>query len=98
MECRGLLLIEQAEAAFNQVFQPLGEACCWSAVNNVMIQADRQAEIFSDGDVSIHDARLLNNAPQGELKRLACCRDRPAYTWPKHADGCDAARSGEAFA
>src|SRR6266851_5106221 len=49
-------------AALNQFFQPLGEACCWSTVDRLVIKADRQTQIVPDGDVPVNDPRLLANA------------------------------------
>src|SRR5947208_15821772 len=40
--------IEKTIAALNQFFQPLGEACRRSAINNLVIKADRQTQIVPD--------------------------------------------------
>ena len=36
-------------------FQPLGEACRRSTVDQIMIQANRQTKIFPYGDVPVND-------------------------------------------
>lgn len=40
--------LSEAVTTFDQFFQPRGEACCWNAVDEIMIQADRETEIFPD--------------------------------------------------
>ena len=43
--CRGRHLVEQAEAALNQVFQPLDEARCQGSIDDIMIKTDREAQV-----------------------------------------------------
>src|ERR1700693_4538476 len=51
-------------AALNQVFEPLGEACRRSAIDNIVIKTNRQAQIVPDSYVPINDTRLLADAAQ----------------------------------
>src|SRR6266487_2147268 len=73
-------------AAFDQFFQPLGEACCRCAIDDLVIKADRQTQIVPDGQVPVNDSRLLTHAAH---RHHEWCRggyrDAPARTVPKHA-------------
>src|SRR5258708_31694732 len=53
--------VAQTIAALDQVFQPLGEACCRSAIEHLVIKTDRQTEIVPDSYVPVNDTRLLAN-------------------------------------
>src|SRR5262249_51454850 len=57
-----LLLAGQAVAAFDQFFQPLGETCRLGAIDHVVIKADRQAQVFADGDLPVDHPRLFADA------------------------------------
>jgi hypothetical protein len=53
----------KAVATFNQFFQSLGEACCRSPVDNIVIKTDRQAQILPQSEVPIKDlGRLWRNS------------------------------------
>ena len=92
----GLLRIDRGVvetiAALNQFFQPLSEACCWSAVDRLVIKADRQTQIVPDGDVPVNDHRLLTNAAHRNPEGMGGERDSPSGPFPKHPDCCEAHR------
>ena len=73
-------------AALNQFLQPLSEACCWSAVDRLVIKADRQTQIFPDGDVPVNDPRLLANAAHRNPEGMGGERDSLSGPFPKHAN------------
>src|SRR2546428_2614010 len=78
--------VAQTIATLNQFFQPLGEACCRSAVNNIVIKTERQAQIVPDGDGPVHHTWFLRNAAHRHHERCrGGYRDAPARTVPKHA-------------
>src|SRR2546423_13811782 len=79
-------------AALNQFFQPLGEAYCRSAIDRLVIKADRQAQIFADGDVPVNDPRLLTNAAHRHPEGMGGERNSPSSPFPKHPHCCDAHR------
>src|SRR5260221_369681 len=78
--------VEKTIAALNQFFQPLGEACCRSPIDHLVIKADRQTQIVPDGDVPINDPRLLANAAHRHPEGMGVgWRNAPATPFPKHA-------------
>src|SRR6266700_3724038 len=78
--------VEKTIAALNQFFQPLGETCRRSAVDDIVIKTDRQTQIVPDGDGPVHNTWFLRNAAH---RHHECCRrgyrDAPARAVPKHA-------------
>src|SRR5216683_4767508 len=85
--------VAQTVAALNQVFQPPCEPCCWSAVDRLVIKADRQTQIFTDGNVPVNNLRLLANAAHCNPEGVGGERDAPAGPLPKHPYGRQAHRS-----
>src|SRR5260370_6120852 len=79
-------------AALNQVFQLPCEACCRSAVDHLMIKADRQTEILPDDYAPVNDPRLLANAAHRNPEGMGGERNSPSSPFPKHPHGCDAHR------
>jgi len=78
--------VAQTIAALNQVFQPLGEACCRSAIEHLVIKTDRQTEIVPDSYVPVNDTRLLANAARRNRECVfGGWRDTPTCPFPKHA-------------
>src|SRR6266581_6778586 len=84
--------VEETIAALDQVFQPLGEACCRSAIDHIVIKTDRQTQIVPDGDVPINDPRLLTNAAHRNPEGMGGESNSPSSPFPKHPDCCDAHR------
>src|SRR5438105_6700529 len=84
--------VAQTIAAFDQFFQPLGETCCRSPVDRLVIKADRQTQIVPDGDVPVHDPRLLTNAAHRHPEGMGRERNSPSSPFPKHPHCCDAHR------
>ncbi len=78
--------VEKTIAALDQFFQPLGEACCWCAIDDIVIEADRQTQIVTYRDLPVNDPRFLANATYCHHER---CRrgywDAPARTVLKYA-------------
>jgi hypothetical protein len=79
------LLVAKTIAAFDQFFQPLGETGCRSSIDQIVIEAQRHAHVFADGDLPVDDAWFLGNATQSKIKRMVIDRDAPAGTLAKHA-------------
>src|SRR6266516_3115939 len=86
------LLVHQTIATLDQFLQPLGETCRRSAIDNSVIKADRQAQVFPDRDLPVNDPRLLANTTHYNSECWFGCRDAPACTLPKHAHCRDAHR------
>src|SRR6266852_9838845 len=82
--------VAETIAALNQVFQPLGETCRGSAVDRLVIKADRQTQIFPDGDVPVNDPRLLANTAHRHPEGMGGERDAPSGPFPKHPRCCHA--------
>src|SRR6266487_129914 len=85
--------VAETIVALDQFFEPLGETCCRSAIDHVVIKTDRQTEIVSDSYLPVNDAWLLAYAAHCHHE---CCRggyrDTSARTVPKHAYCRDAHR------
>src|SRR6266566_7866478 len=80
-------------AALNQVFQPLGEVCCRSTVDHLVIKTNRQTEIFPDGYVPVNDTLLHANTAHRNIECLGrAWRDAPSGTFPKHTNRREAHR------
>src|SRR6266699_151751 len=80
-------------AALNQFFQPLGEACCRSAVDHLMIKADRQTEIFPDSYAPVNDISFHANTAHRNIECLGGgWRDAPSGLFPKHTNRREAHR------
>src|SRR2546429_669101 len=77
--------VEKTIAALDQVFQPLGEARRRSAIDDIVIKTDRQAQILPQSDVPIDENRLLTNAAHRHHKCWEGWRDAPTCPFPKHA-------------
>src|SRR6266851_4107000 len=93
----GLLRLDrgviEAIAALNQVFQPLGEARCRSAVDHLVIKADRQTEIFPHGDAPVNDLSFHANPAHRNIEGLGGgWRDAPSGPFPKHPNRREAHR------
>src|SRR6266699_3973438 len=85
--------VAETIAALNQVFQPTCEACCRSAVDHLMIKADRQAEIFPDGYAPVNDTSFHTNAPHRNIECLGGgWRDAPSGPFSKHTNRREANR------
>jgi len=78
--------LNEAVAAFDQVFQPLGEASSRSAVDQIMIEAQGHAEVFADGYLPVDDTWLLREAAEGDVECTVFHWDSPTSIFPKHAD------------
>src|SRR2546423_3629201 len=76
--------VVETVAALNQVFQPLDEPSGWRAVDNIMIEAQRYAEIFPDGYLSVRDAWFFTDAAKGDIECMVVDRDAPTGPFPKH--------------
>src|SRR5437763_13713312 len=50
--------LSEAVATFDQLFQPLDEPSGGCAIDQIMIEAQGQAEIFADGNLPVDDAWL----------------------------------------
>src|SRR6266536_4707590 len=85
--------VAETIVALDQFFEPLGETCCRSAIDHVVIKTDRQTEIVSDSYLPVNDTWLLAYAAHCHHE---CCRggyrDAPARTVLKHAHCRDAHR------
>src|SRR6266702_773519 len=78
--------LAEAIATFDQLSQSRTEASCRGTVDQTMIEAQRHAQVFADGDLPIDDPRFLNDAAQGNIKGMVVDRDTPAATFAKHPD------------
>src|SRR6266480_4891574 len=76
--------VDQTVAAFDQFFQPLSETCCRSSIDQIMIEAQGQAEVVTDDDVPVDDAWILSDTTQGKIKGTLSERDAPTSTFAKH--------------
>src|SRR6266536_3011230 len=79
--------LAEAIPTLDQFFQALDEACSWRAINDVVINTHRQAQIVANLDAPVHDPRLLGNAAERNFKRMHPERDRPTAASPKHPNG-----------
>src|SRR5512135_1324294 len=84
IERKTRIQVHQAIAALDQFFQALGEASRRSAIDQSVIKANRQAQVFPDSDLSVHDPRLLANATHCNSECWFGWRHAPAGTFPKH--------------
>src|SRR6266566_938656 len=73
-------------APFDQFFQPLSEACCRGAVDQIMIETQCYREVFADGYLPVNNTWLLSDAAQSKIKGMLSDRDAPTSTFPKHAN------------
>src|SRR5438034_3209780 len=90
---RGLV---ETIAALDQFFQPRDEACCRSAIDDIVIQTDSQTQVLADGDLPIHDAWLLGDAAQGEEEAMDGRGGyAPATSFAKHPHCCYSYRTKE---
>src|SRR5713226_5899817 len=76
--------LAEAVATFNEFFQTLGEAGCWGPIDQIVIEAQCDTEVFPDSDVSVDDPWFLSDPTQGEIKGMVIDRDAPARTLAKH--------------
>jgi len=79
-------LLNESIPALDQFFQPLGEARCRSAIDDIVIKTDRHTQIFPYSYVPINDTRLLTDATQRNHECWGGWRDAPTCTFPKHAN------------
>src|SRR3970040_737805 len=77
----------KAISALDQLFKTLDEASCRSAVDNVMVDADRDTQVFTDSDLSIHHTWFLRNTAQGDLECMVGNGNPPAAAKPEHPYG-----------
>ncbi len=66
----GRLKIYQPVPTFYEFSKSLCEACSRGAINNVVVEADCDAQIFAVLNLSIHKRRLFGDAAQRHLKRV----------------------------
>src|SRR5713101_1735214 len=76
--------LAEAVATFNEFFQTLGEAGCWGPIDQIVIEAQCDTEVFPDSDVSVDDPWFLSDTTQGEIKGMVIDRDAPTGTLAKH--------------
>src|SRR6266576_1026217 len=74
--------VEKTIATLNQVFQPLGKACGRSAVDRLVIKAERQTQIFADGNLPVNDPRLLADAAHRNPEGMGGEWDSPSGPFP----------------
>src|SRR5437667_1138959 len=72
-------------AAFDQVTQLLGKACCWSAIDHVVIEVDRHIEVFADFYALVNDAWLAGNAANDHAQRMKGEMNAPSAPASEHA-------------
>jgi len=77
--------------------EPLGEPCCRRAVNDVVIEADRHAEVFTDLYAPVNDARFLGNAAERNAQCSGGKGDPPPAPFPEHPDCGQPYRAIECF-
>ena len=74
IRCRWLLQpgdgVAETRAAFDQVHQLLGETCCWCAIDEVMIEAERHTEILVALHFPIDERWPLGNAADHQAQRM----------------------------
>ncbi len=75
--------LTETVATFDQVFEPRSEAGCWSVVDNGMIEAQRQAEIVTCDDLSIHQRRFLGDAAHREIDGVVVDGNAPASAFAR---------------
>jgi hypothetical protein len=85
--------VQKTIAALNQFFQLPGEACCRCAVDRLVIKAERQAQVFADGDLPINDPWLLAEAAYRYPEGVGGERNSPSSPFSKHPNCGDAHRS-----
>src|SRR5437763_9741535 len=86
--------VAQTIAALNQLFQPPREARRRSAVDHLMVKANRQTEIFPGGDAPVNDLSFHANPAHRNIEGLGGgWRDAPAGPLPKHPNRREAHRA-----
>src|SRR6266496_4607268 len=78
--------VVEAIAALDQVNQLLGKACCWSAIDHVMIKVDCHIEVFTDLNALVNDARLPGYAANDNAQRMEGDMNAPFAPASEHAN------------
>src|SRR3989304_8866378 len=61
-------IVVKPVAVFDHSLQALRKACCWCAIDNVVIKAKRHTQVFADFYAMINHTWFLGNAAQGDLE------------------------------
>src|SRR6266487_1883887 len=78
--------VVQTISALNQVNQMLRKACCWSAIDHVVIKVDGHIEVFADLDALLNDAWLPGYAANDNAQRMEGDMNAPSTPASEHAN------------
>src|SRR6266487_6060503 len=73
-------------AAFDQVNQLLDKACCWSAIDHVVIEVDGHIEVVADLYALVNDAWLPGYAANDNAQRMEGDMHAPSAPASEHAN------------